>query len=34
MTVIANDLIPVVPYETTIVTLGVGAYPSNPSSAH
>ena len=30
MTVIANDFIPVVPYETTIVTLGVSTYPSLP----
>ena len=27
MTVIANDFIPVVPYETTIITLGVSTYP-------
>ena len=34
MTVIANDFIPVVPYETTIVTLGVSVYSSRPQAVH
>lgn len=34
MTVIANDLIPILPYETNIVTLGVSTFPPDPMSLH
>ena len=34
MTVIANDLIPVVPYEKTVITLGVSTYSSLIQALH